>query len=205
MGTVSAVLLKSGTGVEPEPVVVNGLESIQSLVGGNIEAVRIFAQQRNETDEPFELVGYCDDEGLVKDSEMNWLASALFRQEIRGNVVLVTDAGDGEDGDVPDMFVKWLMSGFLQRVAESYNEATFIAQVMEFAVENNLVPEEEIMEVMNAMGEDIENEGRSTETVQKMNALLEKILKAVQDYNAEEDGVRLVSEIEEFLKTETEK
>ena len=204
MSAVSAVLLKSGTGVQPEPVVVNGLESIQSLVGGNIEAVRIFAQKR-DTDEPFELVGYCDDEGLVKDSEMNWLASALFRQEIRGNVVVVTDAGDGEDGDVPDTFVKWLMSGFLQRVAESYNEATFIAGVMEFAVQHNLVPEEEIMEVMNSMGEDIENEGRTPETIEKMNTLLEKILKAVQDYNAEEDGAQLVSEIEEFLKTETEK
>lgn len=65
MSTVSAVLLKSGTGVEPESVIVNGLESIQSLVGGNIEAVRIFAQKR-DTDEPFELVGYCDDEGLVR-------------------------------------------------------------------------------------------------------------------------------------------
>ena len=70
MGAVSAVLLKCGSGVEPEPVVINGLESIQSLVGGNIEAVRVFAQKR-DTDEPFELVGYCDDEGRIKDSEMN--------------------------------------------------------------------------------------------------------------------------------------
>jgi hypothetical protein len=204
MGAVSAVLLKCGSGVEPEPVVINGLESIQSLVGGNIEAVRVFAQKR-DTDEPFELVGYCDDEGRIKDSEMNWLASALFRQEIRGNVVVVTDAGDGEDGDVPDTFVKWLMSSFLQRVAETYNEATFIAEVMRFAVENHLVPEEEIMEVMNSMGQDIANEGQTPETMQKMNELLEKILKAVQDYNAEEDGVQLVGEIEDWLKTETEK
>ena len=204
MGTVSAVLLKCGSGVEPEPVVVNGLESIQSLVGGNIEAVRVFAQKR-DTDEPFELVGYCDDEGRIKDSEMNWLASALFRQEIRGNVVVVTDAGDGEDGDVPDTFVKWLMSSFLQRVAETYNEATFIAEVMRFAVENNLVPEEEIMEVMDSMGQDIADEGRTPETIQKMNELLDKILKAVQNHNAEEDGVQLVGEIEDWLKTETEK
>lgn len=204
MSAVSAVLLKAGTGVEPESVVIDGLESIQSLVGGNIEAVRIFAQKR-DTDEPFELVGYCDDEGLVKDSEMNWLATALFRQEIRGNVVVVTDAGDGENADVPDTFVKWLMSGFLRRVAESYNEASFIAEVMQFAVENNLVPEEEIMEVMNSMGQDIDNEGQTPETVQKMNELLEKILKAVQNHNAEEDGVQLVNEIEDWLKTETEK
>ena len=204
MSTVSAVLLKCGSGVEPEPVVINGLESIQSLVGGNIEAVRVFAQKR-DTDEPFELVGYCDDEGRIKDSEMNWLASALFRQEIRGNVVVVTDAGDGEDGDVPDTFVKWLMSSFLQRVAQAYNEATFIAEVMGFAVKNNLVPEEEIMEVMNSMGQDIADEGRTPETIQKMNELLDKILKAVQNHTAEEDGVQLVSEIEDWLKTETEK
>lgn len=38
-----------------------------------------------------------------------------------------------------------------------------------------------------------------------MNTLLDKILKAVQNHNAEADGVQLVSEIEEFLKTETEK
>jgi len=204
MSTVSAVLLKCGSGVEPEPVVINGLESIQSLVGGNIEAVRVFAQKR-DTDEPFELVGYCDDEGRIKDSEINWLASALFSQEIRGNVVVVTDAGDGEDGDVPDTFVKWLMSSFLQRVAQAYNEATFIAEVMGFAVQNNLVPEEEIMEVMNSMGQDIANEGRTPETMQKMNELLDKILKAVQNHTAEEDGVQLVSEIEDWLKTETEK
>lgn len=204
MSAVSAVLLKAGVGVEPEPVVVSGLESIQSLVGGNVEAVRIFAQKR-DNDEPFELIGYCDDEGLVKDSEMNFLASALFRQEIRGNVVVVTDAGDGEDGDVPDTFVKWLMSGFLQRVADSYNEATFIAGVMQFAVENNLVPEDEIMEVMNSMGEDISNGGQTPETMQKMNELLEKILKAVQLHNADENGVQLVNEIEDWLKTETEK
>lgn len=205
MSAVSAVLLKCGSGVEPEPVVINGLESIQSLVGGNIEAVRIFAQKRDDTDEPFELVGYCDDEGRIKDSEINWLASALFSQEIRGNVVVVTDAGDGEDGDVPDTFVKWLMSGFLRRVADSYNQATFIAEVMRFAVENHLVPEEEIMEVMNAMGQDIANEGQTPETMQRMNELLEKILKAVHDYTAEKDGVELVSEIEDWLKTETEK
>jgi hypothetical protein len=204
MSTVSAVLLKCGSGVEPEPVVINGLESIQSLVGGNIEAVRVFAQKR-DTDEPFELVGYCDDEGRIKDSEINWLASALFRQEIRGNVVVVTDAGDGEDGDVPDTFVKWLMSSFLQRVAQAYNEATFIAEVMGFAVQNNLVPEEEIMEVMDSMGQDIANEDKTPETIQKMNELLDKILKAVQNYNAEEDGVQLVGEIEDWLKTETEK
>lgn len=136
---------------------------------------------------------------------MNWLASALFRQEIRGNVVVVTDAGNGEDGDVPDTFVKWLMSSFLQRVAETYNEATFIAEVMRFAVENNLVPKEEIAEVMDSMGQDIANEGQTPETMQKMNELLEKILKAVQDYTAEEDGVQLVNEIEDWLKSETEK
>ena len=204
MSTVSAVLLKAGTGVEPESVVIDGLESIQSLVGGNIEAVRVFAQKR-DTDEPFELVGYCDDEGLVKESEMNWLASALFRQEIRGNVVVVTDAGDGEDGDVPDTFVKWLMSGFLRRVAESYNEASFIAEVMQFAVQNNLVPKDEIMEVMDSFGEDISRGEQTEETIHKMNTLLERILKAVKDYNAQEDGVELVSEIEDWLKTETEK
>ena len=204
MSTVSAVLLKAGTGVEPESVVIDGLESIQSLVGGNIEAVRVFAQKR-DTDEPFELVGYCDDEGLVKESEMNWLASALFRQEIRGNVVVVTDAGDGEDGDVPDTFVKWLMSGFLRRVAESYNEASFIAEVMQFAVQNNLVPEDEIMEVMGSFGEDISRGEQTEETIHKMNTLLERILKAVKDYNAQEDGVELVSEIEDWLKKETEK
>ena len=204
MSTVSAVLLKAGTGVEPESVVIDGLESIQSLVGGNIEAVRVFAQKR-DTDEPFELVGYCDDEGLVKESEMNWLASALFRQEIRGNVVVVTDAGDGENGDVPDTFVKWLMSGFLQRVAESYNEASFIAEVMQFAVQNNLVPKDEIMEVMDSFGEDISRGEQTEETIHKMNTLLERILKAVQLHNADEDGVELVSEIEDWLKTETEK
>lgn len=204
MSAVSAVLFKAGTNVEPEPVIVDGLESIRSWVGGNIEAVRVSAQQRN-SDEPFDLIGYCDDEGLIKDLETNWLASALFRQEIRGNVIVVGDAGNGDINDVPDTFVQWLTHAFLERVADSYNQASFVATIMEYAVENNLIPKDEIMEVVNSMNGDIDNGEQTDETMQKLNDLLEKILKAVQLDTADEDGAELVSEIEEFLKTETEK
>jgi hypothetical protein len=205
MSIVSAVLLKAGTDVEPESVMVNGLESIQSLVGGNIEAVRIYTQQRG-TDESFELIGYCDDEGLVKDSDINWLASALFQQKIHGNVVVVTNAGDGEDADVPDTFTQWLMTTFLQHVVVTYNQATFISRMMSYAVENNIVSKKEVEEVMEAMGEDIdENDGHSVETIEKTNALLEKISNAIINNNPQQSEVDLVDEIEDWLKQETEK
>jgi len=204
MSAISAVLFKAGTNVEPEPVVVDGLGSIQSWVGGNVETVHISAQKR-DSDDSFDLIGYCDDEGLVKDLEMNWLASALFRQEIRGNVVVVGDVGNGEIGDVPDTFVQWLTHAFLERVADSYNQASLVAAIMEYAVENNLIPKDEIMEVLKAMNGDIDNGEQTGETIQKLNDLLEKLLKAVQLHTADEDGAELVSEIEQFLKTETEK
>lgn len=205
MSTVSAVLLKCGSGVEPEPIMVTGLESIQMIVGGNIEAVRVTAQDNENPNQPIELVGYCNDEGMVLDMETNWLASALFRQEIRGNVVVVTDDGNGNDCDVPDKMVKWMTTRFLNRVVESYNEATMLSEVLAYAVQHHLIPEDEIREVMEMLGDDIDNGGQSSEAIRRMNELIEKIEKAIIEQVSSQHSSTLVSEVEEFLRTETEK
>jgi hypothetical protein len=130
----------------------------------------------------------------------------LFQQKIHGNVVVVTNAGDGEDADVPDTFTQWLMTTFLQHVVVTYNQATFISRMMSYAVENNIVSKKEVEEVMEAMGEDIdENDGHSVETIEKTNALLEKISNAIINNNPQQSEVDLVDEIEDWLKQETEK
>ena len=205
MSVLSAVLLKSGNGVIPEPVVVNGLEDIQSWVGGYVEAVRVDAQQTDGSGKEITLVGYCHEEGLVRDMEMNWLASALFKTQIRGNVVVVASDGGEEDCDVPDILVRWLMTTFTHRVVDSYNQASVVSAMLEYALENNLVPKEEIAELMEAIGNDIDNDKRTDAVTDKLNTLLEKLTNAISNDVSQEDSEAFVSDIENYLKSETEK
>ena len=210
MSTISAVLLKAGIGVEPEPIVIGDLESIQRLVGGHIDAVRIDAQEVDSENEPFTLVGYCHDEGLILDLEMNWLASALFQRELRGDVVLVsghssTGEYDGENYDVPDTMVSWLRSTFVKRVAETYNEATALTAAFQYAIENNLIEPELFHEAMQAVAEDVENGERSEMVADKLRNLINITGDAIVGHTANKVSGKLVSEVEEFLRKETEK
>lgn len=210
MSTVSAVLLKAGVGVEPEPIVIDDLQSIQRLVGGHIDAVRIDAQDVDSESEPFTLVGYCHDEGLILDLEMNWLASALFQRELRGDVVLVsgkspTGEYDGENYDVPDVMVRWLRTAFVQRVADTYNEATALTAACQFAIENNLIDESLFHETMKAVAEDVNNNEHSDTVAEKLRNLINITGDAILNHTTGQVSGKLISEIEEFLQKETEK
>ena len=196
MSNVAGVLLRAGENVEPEEVFVGDLASIQGMVGGTIDAVRA------EYDD-LVIVGYCHDEGLLLDLPMNWMASALFTRELRGDVVLVSGKSpsgnyDGENYDVPPPFVRWLRTDFIMRVAESYNMSQTITEALSSAVERGFVSMPEIEEVMEfIVGAASRDE--SEEAMKRLGKLGEMILE--RGLASEESG--LIDEIDEFLKGET--
>ena len=220
MSAVSAVLLKAGVGVEPEAVMVDGLESIQRLVGGVIDAVRIDTQQINpntgEEETPrFTIVGYVHDEGIMLDMEINWIASALFQQRIVGNVVLVsgnspTGEYDGENHDIPDTLFKWLSTSFVKDVAKTYNESVMIAEILEYVKNDGGFTPAEVALFTDTM-QKIMDEGVSdnSDGADMIESMLEKAKQHVMDKviarTAEKESSTLISEIDTFLEGEANK
>jgi hypothetical protein len=220
MSAVSAVLLKAGTNVQPEAVMVDGLESIQLLVGGCIDAVRIDTQQINpdtgEEETPrFTIVGYVHDEGLMLDMEINWIASALFQQRIVGNVVLVsgnspTGEYDGENHDIPDTLFKWLSTSFVKHVAKTYNESVMVAEILEYVKNDGGFTPAEVTLFTETMQKVIE-EGASDDTdgADIIDSMLEKARQHMMDKviarTVEKESNTLISEIDTFLEGEANK
>lgn len=211
MKTISAILLKAGVGEMPTEVMIDGLESIQRLVGGTIDSVTIDAQQVDSSNDMFTLVGYCHDEALILDLGMNWLASALFERELHGDVVVVSGTStsgdyDGENYDVPSDMVQWLRTTFVVRVSDTYNMASQLTQAFKFAVENELIDMSTVDEMMNELMDDVNNGSQSEAVADKLHNLIDLTAEAIAGHVEKEMGVDdLVNEIEQFLKTETEK
>lgn len=211
MGVISAVLLRAGVGVEPEPLLLeNNLESLQNYVGGTIDAVRIQGQQINSDKESFTLVGYCHDEGLLLNLEMNWLASALFERELRGDIVLVSGTSesgeyDGENHDVPDDLVFWLKTSFLSRVANTYNEAHTLAAATQYALDKNLIKQSEINDLFSLLNDDIDKGEQSEVVRDRLNDIIDKLNNVLTEHIVQASGGDMITEIEEFLDKETGK
>lgn len=219
MSAVSAVLIKAGVGVTPEAVMVDGLESIQRLVGGMIDAVRIDTQQINQVtgeEEPrFTIVGYVHDEGLMLDMEINWIASALFQQRIVGNVVLVsgnspTGEYDGENHDIPDTLFKWLSTSFVNHVAKTYNESVMIAEILDYVKnDGGFTPAEVALftdTMQRIMSEGMDDNEGSADMIESMLVKAKKhIMDKVIAKTAEKESSTLISEIDEFLEGEANK
>ena len=117
-----AAYLPSGMGAVIQPILINGTEDIQRVIGGHFDVVK-------REHEGVMAVGYVHDEGIIRDMEPNYLASALFSCEIRGNVVIVNGYNengyyDGGDYDLPTEFLLFLATTFTNKVASAYNQAT---------------------------------------------------------------------------------
>lgn len=211
MKTISGMLLKAGVGEIPTEVMIDGLESIQRLVGGNIDSITIDAQEIDSSNAVFTLVGYCHDEGLILNLDMNWLASALFERELHGDVVVVsgTSGGgdyDGENYDVPSDMVQWLRTTFVVRVADTYNMAKQLTEAFRFAVENELIDVSVVNDMMSDLMDDVNNGSQSEMVAEKLHNLIDVTAEAIAGHVEKEMGVDdLVNEIEQFLQTETEK
>jgi hypothetical protein len=141
---VSGMLLPCGEGVMPEPVIVNGLDSLNMMVGGTIDAVTTTLDSDTAV-----LVGYINDEGLFLDMEFNYIASALFNRHIVGNCVVVWGLNsngvyDGESYDLPSAIVKFLNEELMQVVAKGYGTATILGAFCEVAIDLGLATHEDI-------------------------------------------------------------
>lgn len=200
MSAVTGLLLNAGVGGTIEPVVIDKLETIQGYVGGIIDAVT------QQVSKDICAVGYVHDEGLILDLEMNWIASALFMREIRGPVVVVNGFNeaceyDGDNHDLPDVFVEYMQTTFLQKVAETYNESTIVSAMLQMAIDEGVAEEHEIDELMDLLLKGINGNEEALRVVAKR---MRSTLEAFDEKMASKTADKLVDEIYEFLDKEVE-
>lgn len=143
----AGMFIPSGVRVNPEPCFIDGVDDIQTHVGGMFDVVTTtMGMDNNEC----VLVGYVNDTGLVDKLPLNYLATALFSREIHGEVVVVwgLDAEgnyDGDNHDLPENIQEFMMTELVRFTAENYNEAVFIKQVCAIAVLKGHKTREEIV------------------------------------------------------------
>lgn len=160
MKTVSGILLRAEDGAEPMPVPVTDHKSIQQYVGGWFDCVRTpykASEFLMETDDDFIAVGYVHDEGLILDLPLNKMATMMFRQELRGDVVVVSGTSpsgdyDGDNHDVPVWFSDAVFSGSLvQAVQATTKIAGFLSQAIARAHREKLIDTEMLDALISAM------------------------------------------------------
>lgn len=152
--TVSAVMLPQGAHTQPEPMLFEAgdYKAIQQVVGGMFDAVRVNVSYGPNQD--CVLVGYINDLGMYDPNcEMNFIASALFQRELRGNVLVVSGTNpedgsyDGDSYDVPEWAWEGIRTDVLEETAEAYNDALLINFALKFGPKMGLLTEEKSEEV----------------------------------------------------------
>jgi hypothetical protein len=143
--SVLGVLLPCGTGVEPTPIFVGDYTDIQDKVGGLFDAVTAILGDDNDA----VVVGYINDDSAFNGSDMNFLATSLFRRELYGDCVVVwgldeNGVYDGDNHDLPDSVVHWMCTKLLERTAEAYNESIMLNEMLVEAVRRGLTTKEEV-------------------------------------------------------------
>jgi len=92
---------------------VDGLDDYQAVVGGYIEAVRPRQEGRRAIMNLTGIIGYANEEGLLRGLPANPRASSLFGQPLVGNVLILEDAvglydpGDGDECAVSENTILW--------------------------------------------------------------------------------------------------
>jgi hypothetical protein len=179
------MFLPAGTGVEPEPCFVDNHEDISRELGGGMFDVVVTSMGQ---DSGTQFVGFVRDEFLFDGSEYNYLATALFKRDIRGGCVVmwgVDDTGiiDGEIYDLPEAAYEFLRHDLLEFVSETYNQSVMSTLLVDVGVACGLVSEEWAEELY----EDLQNphdEDAHRRVLAKMN-----------------DLTRMVTENEEAMQT----
>lgn len=191
---VSGALLPCGINREIEPAIVDGVDSIQQYVGGLFDSVTQVLPDGQV------LVGYCHDEGLLLNLEINWYASALFLRELRGPVVIVSGKSpegeyDGENYDLPNRTYAWLTSKFTEQVAQTYNESVVMSALIGAAVELDILSKDEAREFAELLDKAVET-GDDYEVKEMLNEIQERL----QEWALENAGAELSNEVEDFLR-----
>lgn len=141
----AGLLLPAGTAVNPEPIFVEDYKSIQQYVGGAFDCV-----VTNLGKDDVSFLGYVNDEGLILDMEFNYIASALFQRELRGDCVLLWGLSpegeyDGEDYDLPEQMTKFVCGTLMDTVAVCYGQSALLSIFCDIAVEVGLYTKDEVM------------------------------------------------------------
>jgi hypothetical protein len=196
MSAVHGLLIHSGVGAKVERIQVNELEDIQDRVGGMIDAVR------KQVSKDIVAVGYVHDEGLILDMEMNWIASALFMQEIRGPVVVVNGLSneyeyDGDNHDLPDEFITYMQTKFVDKVAETYNESKMVQAMLEYAFNKDLMTEDEVATLLEHLESGVEGD---EESMAYVNREFNRIYEMIEEEMTVGATTQLVDEIYDYLK-----
>ena len=196
MSAVHGLLIHSGVGAKVERIQVGELEDIQDRVGGMIDAVR------KQVSKDIVAVGYVHDEGLILDMEMNWIASALFMQEIRGPVVVVNGLSndyeyDGDNHDLPDEFITYMQTKFIDKVAETYNESKMVQAMLEYAFNKDMMTEDEVTTLLQHLESGVEGDEESMDYV---NREFNRIYELIEEEMTVGATDQLVDEIYDFLR-----
>lgn len=197
MSAVHGLLIHSGVGAKVERIQVGELEDIQSRVGGMIDAVR------KQVSKDIVAVGYVHDEGLILDMEMNWIASALFMQEIRGPVVVVNGLSndlheyDGDNHDLPDEFITYMQTKFIDKVAETYNESKMVQAMLEYAFNKDMMTEDEVTTLLQHLESGVEG---NEESMDYVNREFNRIYELIEQEMTVGATDQLVDEIYDFLR-----
>lgn len=196
MSTVHGLLINSGIGATVERIQVGELENIQHYVGGTIDAVR------KQVSKDIVAVGYVHDEGLILDMEMNWIASALFMQEIRGPVVVVNGLSneyeyDGDNHDLPDEFITYMQTKFIDKVAETYNESKLVQGMLEYAFNKDMMTEDEVAKLLEHLELGVQG---NQESMDYVNREFNRIYELVEKEMTVGATDQLVDEIYDYLK-----
>jgi len=185
MSTITAGwMLPAGTNVVPEPILVQGYEDLSETVGGWIDCV---STTMNHDD--VKIVGYVNDEGIILDLEFNYLATALFRQPLYGNCVVLWGLNedgieDGENYDVPEYVGQFINTTLANATAESYNMATMISLACDYAVEHGY----KSADYVDKLSERCEEETRSGVEGTAMQELLDLVEWVANHKEANEGG-----------------
>jgi hypothetical protein len=196
MSAVHGLLIHSGVGAKVERIQVSELEDIQDRVGGMIDAVR------KQVSKDIVAVGYVHDEGLILDMEMNWIASALFMQEIRGPVVVVNGLSndyeyDGDNHDLPDEFITYMQTKFVDKVAETYNESKMVQAMLEYAFNKDMMTEDEVTTLLQHLESGVEGD---EESMAYVNREFNRVYEMIEQEMTVGATDQLVDEIYDFLR-----
>ena len=142
MSITVGIFLPAGIGVNSEPVFISDYTDIQKNVGGNFDVINMKAKGNDGSD--VALTGYVNDEGLLLDLDINWLASGLFQREVYGDCVVMwalspNGVYDGDNHDMPEKVQQYLLETHTEVVAERYNEAAVLNMVFQTAVEEGFI------------------------------------------------------------------
>lgn len=172
------MFLPKGSNVEPEPFFFQNYEDLQNAVGGPFDVVRTDLGRDDVA-----LLGYVNDIGLLTGEDFNYLATALFKQNLVGNVVVTWGLSpngeyDGDDYDIPEAMVEFIQGELVASTADAYNLSVMSSLACQMAVECGLRTEDDIMELVRGIS------GNDRSEVDAWGEKLNDLLKAVIDFEA---------------------